>query len=267
MDLTASLSQLAAFLGLGLALAVPAARRWAIALLSLATALAIANALLGPDPRTLETVHNYAGYEGASLEVTMRGFPTGSFTAPAWQWPLPWIGFAALWIVVLRRLGTRLPAGPLLLPMLFAWSATATWLGMQALAAPAAVLQPAGLDRFLWPAGLAVTLLAARSASGILQLVVIISATVIAARLPAALFSKLASDLHLGTSLDISSVIDIVNPMTQMQFEPQLVSGSGAQQFWLIWLEQLIIYPALHSLSLFGIGLGAYLWHKHAPRP
>lgn len=265
MDIATSLLQLAAFVGLGLALALPALRRPVTMLVGIAALLSIAHALSGPDERTLATVHHYAGYAGNSLEVSMVPFVTSTFTAPGWQWPLPFLGFAALWLLVLRRLGQHPPRSPLLLPMLLAWTATATWLGMQALAAPAAVVQPAGIDRVLWPAGLAMALLAARGASGIIALVITTSAAVVAARLPAAFYSKLASDFGWGSSLDIGRITDIVNPMTQMQFEPPLLGGSGAQQFWLIWLEHVIIYPALHSISLFGIALGVYLWHKHAP--
>ncbi|MCA8973565.1 MAG: hypothetical protein KDC98_02535, partial [Planctomycetes bacterium] len=259
-----SLAQFAAFLGLGLGLAFPHLRRAAMAALLVAAVASLAGGLLAPGARSLETVHHYAGYEGAALEVSMVAFPTGTVTADGWLWPLPFVGFAALWLLLLARLGGAPLRNPLLLPLLLAWTATATWLLMQALAAPSAVVQPAGIDRVLWPAGLALALLVARSVNGILPLIVLCGGGVMAARLPAALFSKIASDQHLGTSLDISGVIHIVNPMTQEVFDPALVPGSGPQQFWLIWLEHLIIYPALHSMSLFGIGLGVHLWHKHA---
>ena len=126
-------------------------------------------------------------------------------------------------------------------------------------------MQPVGLDRFLWPAGLAAALLAARRAKSLLQLFVMVGATTLLSRLPAALFSKYASDHQLGTCLDISKVVDIVNPMTQMQFEPRLVAGTGAQQFWLIWLEHVIFFPAVYLMSLLGIAFGAYMFHRHGP--
>jgi hypothetical protein len=69
----------------------------------------------------------------------------------------------------------------------------------------------------------------------------------------------------MGTCLDISSVRDIVNPMTQMQFEPRLQAGSTEQQFWLIWLEHVIFYPAVYVMSLFGIALATYMFHRHGP--
>ncbi|MCR9246735.1 MAG: hypothetical protein NXI31_17005 [bacterium] len=267
MDLLVALLQFAAFLLLGLGLALPGWRRAAIAALGLAAAVSLGHGLTGPTEQTLTTVHHYAGFEGAALEVSMVAFPTGTVTAPGWQWPLPFLAFAILWGAVLWTRGRRELRSPFLLPMAMAWSAAATWLGMQTLAAPAAVVQPIGIDRFLWPALLALAILVARQASGILMLIVMVSASMLAARLPFAMFSKWASDQRLGTSLDISQVIDIVNPMTHMTFDPRIVSGSDDQQFWLIWLEHLIIFPALYTTSLFGIALGVHLWHKHSDDP
>ncbi|MDO8348987.1 MAG: hypothetical protein Q7T30_02035 [Planctomycetota bacterium] len=265
MNLFVTFAHLAAFVMLGLALPLPKLRRQAMVVLAGAAALGFVHAGLGPAERELTTIHNFAGYEGSSQEVTVVYFPTGTQKAPGWQWPVPFLGFAMLWIAVLRALGERLPRSPWLLPMLFAWSATAAWLGMQYLAAPAATVQPVGLDRFLFPAGLALALLAAKSSKSLVSLLFLVSLTTVGARLPAALFSKAASDLQLGSCLDVSTVRDIVNPMTQMQFEPRLVLGSAQQQFWLIWLEHLIIFPALYLMSLFGIAFGAYLIHKHGP--
>jgi hypothetical protein len=267
MDLFIGLAHLFAFLALGIGLAVPRGRPPAQIALAAAALLGVLHAALGPAVRSLTTVHHYAGYEGAALEVAMRGFPTGTFTAPGWQWPLPFLFFAVAWILVLRGLGPRRPRTSLLLPLLFAWTATACWLLQQVLAAPAATVQPAGLDRFLWPAELAFVVLAARCARGLWPLTVMVSCAVVAARLPAALFSKLASELRLGTCLDVSAVVDIVNPMTKQMFDPPLVAGSAVQQFWLIWLEHVIIYPALHSLGMFGIALGLYLWYRHEHDP
>lgn len=264
MDLLLTCLHLSAFLALALALAVPAARKPALAILVAAAAVGLVMGL-GGDGRTLTTVHTYAGYEGIDQEVSMVRFPTGTVTAPAWQWPLPFAGFALLWTVVLLQLGQRPLGSALLLPLGFAWSATAAWLGSQLLAAPAEVVQPLGLDRFLWPAGLAAALLAARHARSLLQLFVLIGSSTLLGRLPAALFSKYASDHQLGTCLDVSTVRDIVNPMTQMQFEPRLTAGSSEQQFWLIWLEHVIFFPAVYLMSLFGIAFGAWMFHRHGP--
>ncbi|MBL8727742.1 MAG: hypothetical protein JNM25_04880 [Planctomycetes bacterium] len=256
---------IAAYLALGLALPLPRLRRLAVAALLLAAVTGVGHGLSGPAERTLETVHTYAGYEGAAFEVSMVSFPTGTATAPGWQWPLPFAAFAALWIVVLRRLGDRPSPRPIASALAFAWTALAAWLGMQLLAAPAALVQPVGLDRFLFPAGLALAIGAARTSTSLLTLFVTISAGTMAARLPAALFSWYASAAHLGTCLDIHSIVDIVNPMTQMQFEPRLQPGSSQQHFWLIWLEHVIVFPACYLLSYLGVAFGIYMFHHHGP--
>ena len=263
MDVLLLLLHLAAYVALGLALALPRARRAAIAALALAALVGVAAGALAPEERELETVHTYAGFEGVSQEVSVVAFPTGTFRAPGWQWPLPFLGFAAVWCVVLVALRRRLPANPLVLPLLFAWSATATWLLMQWRAAPALTVQPVGLDRFLWPAGLAAALLAARTARTFGQLLLWVAAATMLARLPAALISKYVSDQRLGTVLDVHTIRDIVNPMTQLQFEPRLAIDSSEQQYWLIWLEHVIVFPAVHLMSLFGIAFGTWMFLRH----
>ena len=265
MDLLLGSLHLLAFVATALSLAVPAVRRVAIALLAVAAAGSLLGALTGPDPRSLTTVHTYAGFEGSALEVSMVRFPTGTVEAAGFAWALPFAGFAALWIGVLVVLGRRQLQSALVLPLLFAWTATAAWIGMQLCASPSEVVQPLGLDRFLFPAGLATALLAARTQPRFWRVLLAISAGTIAARLPAALFSKVASDQHLGTSLDVTLVRDIVNPMTQTQFEPRLVPGSGAHQFWLIWLEHVIVFPTLYLLSLAGVAFATFMFHQHTP--
>jgi hypothetical protein len=269
MDLTIALLQTAAHLALALALVLPAARRTAVAVLATALLATLGHGLFGhSDPdgtRTLTTLHHFAGFEGAEMEVSMVGFPTGTMTAPAWQWPLPFVAYAGFWALVLLALRQRPVRSPWLLPLLMAWTALAAWLGMQALAAPSAVVQPIGIDRCLWPAGLAMALLIATRANGLVALFLTVSASTVLARLPAAVFSKLASDNRWGTSLDVTDVRDIVNPMTQLQFDPRIAAGSGEQQFWLIWLEHVIFFPAVYLLSLFGIAFCAHMFHKHGP--
>ena len=156
MDLLLAFLHLAAFVGLGFGLAMPRARRLAMGLLGLAAATGFGMAVTGPERRTLTTVHTYAGFEGDAQEVSMVSFPTGTVEASGTAWALVFGVFAALWILVLWSLKDRPLRNALVLPLLFAWSATATWLGMQMVAAPAEVVQPLGLDRFLYPAGLAV---------------------------------------------------------------------------------------------------------------
>jgi hypothetical protein len=133
---------------------------------------------------------------------------------------------------------------------------------MQVAAAPAAVVQPFGLERFLWPAGLLLTLDLARSGGSFLRVFLMLSLGLVAQRLPAALFSKLASDHGWGTGLDISQVVKIVNPVTHLQFQPPLEPGSSAQQFWLIWSE-LLVYPGLYLLGFAGIAFASFMIQKH----
>jgi hypothetical protein len=253
---------LAQLLG-ALALAVPALRKVAAAVLVLVALLLVGLGVSGPTERELTTEHTYAGFEGNSQEISVVAFPTGTVRAPGWQWPLPFAAFAAIWAAGLLSLGQRLPKNGFVLPLLFAWTGLAMWLGMQALAAPAALVQPIGIDRVLWPAGLAMALLVARYAGSLAALLVAMSLGTIAARLPAALWSKYASDHQLGTSLDISSIWNIVNPLTQHQFQPPLELGSGAQQFWLIWAEHVIAYPAFYAMSLGGIAFAAHMFFRH----
>jgi len=269
MDVTLTCLHLAAYLVLALALPLPRLRGVATLVLALAAVAGIAAGLMAPGERALETVHTYAGYDGQKgMEVSMVRFPTGTFTAPGWQWPLPFVLFAAFWLTVLLRSKDRALRLPWLWPLLFGWTATAAWLGMQMLAAPDLVVQPIGLDRFLWPAGLAASLLAAQTAKKALPLFVMASGTILLARLPAALFSKFASEGKLGTCLDVSTVgtsraSSIVNPMTQMQFEDPFVANSSEHHFWTIWLEHVIFFPAIHLLSLFGIAFSAWMFHRH----
>jgi hypothetical protein len=263
MDVTLTCLHLAAYLALALALPIPRLRGVATLVLALAAVAGLAAGLMAPGERTLETVHTYAGYAGNDVEVSMVRFPTGSVTAPGWQWPLPFALFAAFWLTVLFRSKDRPLGLPWLWPLLFGWTATAAWLGMQALAAPDLVVQPIGLDRFLWPAGLAASLLAAQTAKKALPLFVMVSGTILLARLPAALFSKFASEGKLGTCLDVGNVRNIVNPMTQMQFETPFVANSSEHHFWTIWLEHVIFFPAIHLMSLFGIAFSAWMFHRH----
>lgn len=267
MELTISLTHVLAYVSLAVALAMPRYRRPAIACLAIVALLTAGAAATGEDTRTLETVHTYAGFEGSSMEVSMVSFPTGTFTADGWLWCLPFGGFAVLWIVILLGLKDRELKTPWVLPLLFAWTGLAVWLAQQAYAAPSELVQPVGIDRFLWPAGLAFCLVASRTAKSLVAVLVMIAAGITLARLPAAFFSLYASRQQLGTCLDIHTIRDIVNPMTQMQFEPRLAIGSPEQEFWLIWLEHVIFYPAVYLMSLFGIGFGTYMWHKHGDKP
>ena len=147
MDVLLALLHLAAYVTLALGLALPAVRRIAILTLAITAIAGVVFGALEPGLRTLETVHTYTGFEGASLEAAMVEFPTGTVTAPGWHWPLPFAAFAVIWILWLLRLGDEPQRTGAVTALAFAWTATAAWLGMQALAAPSAVVQPFALDR------------------------------------------------------------------------------------------------------------------------
>ena len=93
MDLLISLSHVLAYLSLAFAIAIPQFRRPAVAIMAAVAVLTGITAMTGDSPRTLETVHTYAGFEGSAMEVSMVSFPTGSFTADGWQWAMPFAGF------------------------------------------------------------------------------------------------------------------------------------------------------------------------------
>lgn len=265
MDLLVALLQAAGYLAIVVAVARPPAAAVAAAVLLLAAVVGVGMGVLGPPERELVCRHTYVAYEGQALEPAPVHFPTETVRAAGWLWPLPYAGFALVWSLVLwRRRHGPPPGNAFVLPLALAWTATAIWLGMQKLAAPAAVVQPIGLERCLWPAGLLLTIGLARSGGRFTTVLLSLCLGIVAARLPAALFSKYASDHRLGTGLDVSGIVDVVNPLTRMQFEPRLVSGSAAQQFWLIWAEHVFAYPAFHLLSLGGIACLLLMLQRHA---
>jgi len=265
MDLLAALLQGASFLAFAAALCRPAAGRLAAGIGVAAALFCVAYGIGGPTERELVCTHGVVAYEGMALEPALVHVPTETVRAAGVLWPLPYAAFALVWSALLWR--RRTFRSPWLLPLLLGWSALAAWLCMQKLAAPAEVVQPAGLERFLWPAGLAMALRLAAQAPRFLPLLLQIAIGTAALRLPAALFSKLASDQHLGTGLDVSAIVDIVHPITRQQFQPRLESGSFEQQFWLIWAEHVLVIPAFHLMSFAGIAFAVWLMHKHADTP
>lgn len=267
MDLLAALLQGAAFLAFAAALCRPSFGRSAAMVGLLAAAFCLGHGLVGPAERELTTTHTFVAYEGIELEPSAVEFPTDTVTARGWLWPLPFAAVAVLFAAICWRRRAAAPPGPWLLPILLAWSAMAAWLLAQKLAAPAAVVQPAGIDRFLWPAGVAMALRLAATVKQFVPLLFHLALGAEVLRLPAALFSKVATDQRLGTSLDVSGIVDIVHPITRRQFEPRLVDGSGEQQFWLIWAEHLFAYPAFHLLSYTGIAFAVWLMHRHHATP
>jgi len=255
-----------------LGLAVPAARRKVAAAVAAVGALLVVLGALGvgsgPGPdgspvRTLQVTSTFAAYAEDGFEITPRDFPVETVTAPAWAWTLPVAGLAALAAGLLLALRTR-PVGPWLLPVLLGWCSLAALLGAQKLAAPAGVVQPYGVDRVLFPASLAMGVLAARQTDRLAQLFFQLVVCLFALRLPVALFSKLASDLHWGTSLDVHTITAFVNPLADHEVETE--PGSAQQQAWLIWAQHLGFVPAFYLMSVGGVAFVVHTFRVHGPR-
>ncbi len=268
MEIAISFLQGASYVLLAVALSGPLARRtaWrrsATIVVCLAAIASLAHGLLGPEQRELTTIHTFVGYEGLNQETSAVHFETGTKSAAGYLWPLPFLGFALVGLALLRWTRDRLPRSPWVLPCLFAWSGITSWLLMQQFAAPAALVQPWGLPRILWPACLLLTFELARSNDRLLSMLAQLCVGIVALRLPVALVSKYLSDNELGTSLDVHRVTDFVHPFTQLQFMPKLTEHSSEQQFWLIWAEHVIMFPALYLMSMAGIAFCVFMIRKH----
>ena len=261
MELLVALLQGASFLAIAAALVYAPLTRVACALSLAAALVGLGFGLSDPGQRELITSHTFVAYEGQSLEPSAVHFPTGTKSAPGWQWPLPFLGFAALWTALLLAVRNQENQSPWVLPMLLGWSSTAAWIATQWFAAPADVVQPYALERFLWPAGLALALRLAASTDRLLALFFKLGLGVTLLRLPAALFSKFASDQKLGTSLDVTEVTTIVHPVQRIQID--LIPGSLDQQMWLIWAENVFVFPAFHFMSVFGFAFAVWLMSRH----
>lgn len=265
MDIALAILISAAWILGPMAIAIPKLRSLASLVLLAAAVTALASALLAPGERSLDIVHTFAGFQGHDLEPSAVDFVVDHRQAPALHWAaifaiyaLPW----ALGLFVLRR--RPAPANAFLLPMLAAWSGIGAWLLMQIAAAPAAVVQPFGLERILFPAGLSLCILVAQQSPAMLPMLARLSVGVVAMRLPAALISKLCSDGGYGTSLDTHTIVEFLNPLTQQPLST--TAGSGEQQFWLIWCEHVLVFPALFLLSYTGVGIGVYLFTRHGQK-
>ncbi len=261
MDLLLALVTAAGSIALGLGLC---RARWAgpAALVALgAGVVALLAGVLQPGERTLVVTHTFAAYAPDGFDVVPRHFPVDEVRAPGWQWPLPFLGWTGVWAVVLllRRQATG-PVHPLL-PLLLGWTGTAAWLLMQKCAAPALVVQPFGLERFLLPASIALAVAVSLRGERLLAVLFVLSFATIGMRAPAATFSKLASDGHWGTGLDVHTITAFVDPLQRVEVEA--APGSLLQQGWLIWGQQLFFLPGIYLLSLTGIAFGLFLWRKH----
>ena len=263
LDFLLVTAQVLGSLGICLAIAQPRARRAAaigLAVLGLAGLIA---ALSSGDERSLTVTATFPAYDG--LLIVPTPFPVDEVTAPGRIWGLLTAAFAGCWALWAwaRRSGPT--PGPFTLPLALAWTSTLLWLALEKSAAPAVLVQPAGLDRGLWPATLAAGLILAERCERSLHLILYLSVFIALGRLPIAILSVLASNNHWGTTLDISSITLFANPMVQQPIE--VTPGSTGQHLWLIWIQHLVMFPGIYMLSIGGIAFAAFLYLKHAPQP
>ncbi len=278
--------------------AVPLRRRLGWLTLGVAAVFAV-SALFQPETRTLEIFHWFASFEDefadyGSSQMQWRAFPVDKVTATGSIWALVYAWYFALWggfavwtggpkeggvplaelSPVQRREATKagiLPTGHQVrsagygfgAPLLLAISGFAVMLAAQKLAAPAMVVQPLGVDRMLWPATLAASVLLAARAARLIHVFLMLSLFVFTTRGLVAYVSKWLSENRMGTSLDIHSITDIANPLMQQHLE--VAPDSHAQQMWLIWVDHLLIYSTLTLMSLGGLAFGFYMFLR-APK-
>jgi hypothetical protein len=255
-------TQLLVSLGISLAIAYPRGRpAAAIGLTALGVATLIA-ALSSGGERSLTVTATFPAYD--ELLIVPTAFAVEDVTAPSPIWALLTAAFAGLWALWAwaRRRGPV--PGPFTLPLALAWTSTALWLALQKSAAPAILVQPHGLDRFLWPATLVAGLILAKRCERVVHLILYLSLFIALGRLPIAIFSVLASNNHWGTTLDISSITLFANPLVQQPIE--VTAGSTDQHLWLIWLQHMVMMPGIYMMSIGGIAFATFLYLKHAPQ-
>jgi hypothetical protein len=81
--------------------------------------------------------------------------------------------------------------------------------------------------------------------------------------LPLAISGTLATHHELGTYLDVHAIDHIANPFTRVStpLEPK----STAQLAWLVWVPQLVMWPAFSMMSAGGLGF-AVVMIRRQPR-
>lgn len=252
--------QVLALLGIALATVYPQGRRpLAVFLLVLTVAAAIAALAAAPGPRSLTVTATFPAYE--ELVIVPTAFPVEDVSAPGWMWAGLGALFAGAWALWAWLKRSRETAGPFTVPLILAWSSAALCLLMQKAAAPAALVQPVGLDRGLWPATLACGLILAARCERLIFMVLYLSLFIALGRLPIAIVAVLASNNGWGTSLDISSITLFANPVIQQPVEVQ--PGSTDQHVWLIWVQHLVMMPGIYMISIGGIAFAAFMFLKH----
>ena len=266
LDFLLITAQILGFAGIALAITDPRGRSsMAIVLGVLALAglvAALLAVLAGFEQRSLTVTATFPAYD--ELIIVPTAFPVDQVTAPAFLWALLIAGYAGAWALWARSTRPGQTSGPFTLPLVLAWTGTALLLLLQKSAAPAILVQPAGVDRVLWPATLAAGLILAHRCERVVHLILYLSLFIALGRLPIAIFSMLASKGQWGTTLDISSITLFANPVIQQPIE--VLPGSTEQHLWLIWLQHLVMMPGIYMMSTGGIAFSRYLFLKHAPQ-
>lgn len=243
---------LAFLVAVGLSLAPHLAKRGVWLLVGCAVGLAALAALAGGADQSLQVVFSYPAF--VANRVENKDFIIEETVAPAYAWG----SAAAAFCVLLAALTWRgLPQRrPLTWAFAFAWLGAGLALALEKLAAPPAAVA-FRLDAALWLGSIAAAVALAQRGPTLLQLVFGVALTSTALRLPVALFGTFATWQGWGTSLDVHSVEFCAHPLAQtpLTLEP----GSVAQLWYLVWAQQLVVYPALTFASAGGVGFLALM--------
>jgi hypothetical protein len=205
---------------------------------------------------TLEITHKFAAFVGNRLNY--KDFPIETVRASAGAWGAPAAGFAALWAAIVwivrpRPDRARREVHPFWLPILLGWTGCALILALEKAAAPMDLVTPYPFDRVLFPATLAAALLLAVRCRTLLLTFSWLSLFVALSRIPLAIVGTFATRDEWGTSLDVHSIVHFGDPIRQ---QPVIVeAGSNVQLGWLIWVPNLIVFPAIYMCSAGGVAL------------
>ena len=252
------------FVGPPAAMIAPALRRPVAVSLALAALLGLVLAVAaGGETATLTVTHAFLAFSGQ--ELAPKDFIVAEASAPGWQWPVLVAVFAASWSLW-AWLRPAPPGRPVLTAVAFAWSGSACLLGLQLLAAPEVLAMGLALpsvppfEIVLLPAMLAASIGLGRAGTGIPTYVLTLSLVIALAHLPLAIFGTLATRMELGTYLDVHAIDFVAHPILRTPAE--LEAGSTEQLTLLVWLPQLLMWPALTMLSAGGAGFCALMLQR-----
>jgi hypothetical protein len=231
----------------GLSLVPQLGKRGAALLGGCAVGLAGLAALAGSADQSLQVVFSYPAF--VANRVESKDFIIEETIAPAYAWTLAAAAFCGL----LAGLAWRgLPhRRPLTWALAFAWLGAGLALVLEKLAAPPAAVA-FRLDAALWLGSIAAAVALAQRGPSLVQLGLGVAIASTALRLPIALFGTLATWQGWGTSLDVHSIEFCAHPLAQT---PLTLEPGSVQQLWyLVWAQQLVVYPALTFASAGGVG-------------